>query len=80
MERVVTTSGLDWRIIRANRLIDEPARGAVVRAADGDDFAAGSAAGLPRADLATTILDVLEDDDLSRTAIEVTGVIRERGH
>lgn len=78
MEQIVTTSDLDWRIIRASRLTDEPARGAVVRADDGEDFVADAADGLPRADLAEEILNVLEDDQLSRTAIEVTGVLSER--
>ncbi|MDF1602470.1 NAD(P)H-binding protein [Nocardioides sp. YIM 152315] len=73
MERIVRGSGLDWRIVRPTRLVDAPARGAVVRAPDGADFATGASV-LPRADLAATILDVLEDDRLTRMAVEITGI------
>jgi putative NADH-flavin reductase len=75
MESVLRGSDLDWRIVRANRLTDRPAVGAVVRAAGGHDFATG-AHELTRADLAATLLDVVADDGLTRQAIEVTGAGR----
>lgn len=75
MERVLRDSNLDWRIVRANRLADKPAVGAVVRMPDGEDFAAG-ANELTRADLAATLLDVVEDDALTQRALEVTGARR----
>lgn len=75
MESVVRDSGLDWRIVRANRLVDKPAVGSVVRMPDGRDFA-GGANELTRADLAATLLDVVAEDSLSRQAIEVTGARR----
>ena len=75
MECVVRESGLDWRIVRANRLVDKPAVGSVVRMPDGHDFT-GGANELTRADLAATLLDVVADDSLARQAIEVTGARR----
>jgi putative NADH-flavin reductase len=75
MEAVLRQSSLDWRIVRANRLTDKPAVGAVVRMPDGQDFV-GGATELTRADLAATLLDVVADDTLARQAIEVTGARR----
>lgn len=75
MEAVVRESGLDWRIVRANRLVDKPAVGSVVRMPDGADFV-GGAHELTRADLAATLLDIVADDTLTRQAIEVTGARR----
>lgn len=72
MEAVLRRSPLDWRIVRANRLVDKPGVGAVVRMPDGQDFV-GGVSELTRADLAATLLDVVADDTLSRQAIEVTG-------
>jgi putative NADH-flavin reductase len=72
MEAVLKRSDLDWRIVRANRLVDKPAVGAVVRMPGGADFD-GGAHELTRADLAATLLDVVADDGLRREAIEVTG-------
>lgn len=75
MEEVVRDSALDWRIVRANRLVDRPAVGDVLRMPDGRDFA-GGANELTRADLAATLLRVVADDSLVRQAIEVTGARR----
>lgn len=72
MESLVRDSGLDWRIVRANRLVDREAVGRVERAPGGHDFT-GGANTLTRADLAATLLDVVEDDGLARQAVEVTG-------
>lgn len=72
MEAVLRACSLDWRIVRANRLVDKPAVGSVVRMPGGQDFI-GGANELTRADLAATLLDVVGDDTLVRQAIEVTG-------
>jgi nucleoside-diphosphate-sugar epimerase len=75
MEGALRDSGLDWRIVRANRLVDKPAVGSVVRASDGEDFT-GGADELTRADLAATLLDVVADETMDRRAVEVTGARR----
>lgn len=75
MEAVLQQSSLDWRIVRANRLVDKPAVGSVVRMPDGQDFV-GGVSELTRADLAATLLDVVADNTLSGQAIEVTGARR----
>src|SRR5690606_29770308 len=75
MEVVLRQSSLDWRIVRANRLIDKPAVGDVVRMPGGEDFV-GGVGELTRSDLAATVLDVVEDDSLARQAVEVTGARR----
>ncbi|ALN15329.1 NAD(P)-dependent oxidoreductase [Acidipropionibacterium acidipropionici] len=72
MEAVLRASDLDWRIVRANRLVDGPGVGSVVRMPGGRDFDGGLNE-LSRADLAATLLDVVADDALVRQAIEVTG-------
>jgi putative NADH-flavin reductase len=72
MEAALRQSSLDWRIVRANRLINKPGVGSVVRMPDGQDFVVGVNE-LTRADLAGALLDVVEDDTLARRAIEVTG-------
>lgn len=72
MEAVLRASELDWRIVRANRLVDGPGVGSVVRMPGGRDFDGGLNE-LSRADLAATLLDVVADDALVRQAIEVTG-------
>lgn len=75
MESVLRGSSLDWRIVRANRLVNKPAVGSVVRMPDGQDFVGGTNE-LTRADLAATLLEVVADDTLRRQAIEVTGARR----
>lgn len=75
MEAVLRQSPLDWRIVRANRLVDKRGVGSVVRVPDGQDFV-GGVGELTRADLAATLLDVVADDTLSCQAIEVTGARR----
>jgi putative NADH-flavin reductase len=75
MESVLQQSPLDWRIVRANRLVDKPAVGSVVRMPGGQDFV-GGANELTRADLAASLLDVVADDELKQRAIEVTGARR----
>ena len=69
MESVVMHSGVDWRIVRLNRLTDGPARGAcrVSR-----DLLARPTA-ITRADAAAALLDISADDSLARTAVNVAG-------
>jgi hypothetical protein len=69
MERVVTSSGLDWTIVRLNRLTNKPANGRV-------HTSRGPLAkprGITRADAATTLLDIAQDATLARTAVNVAG-------
>jgi putative NADH-flavin reductase len=69
MERVVTSSGLDWTIVRLNRLTNKPADGRV-------HISRGPLAkprGITRAGAAATLLDIAEDATLARTAVNVAG-------
>ncbi len=69
MEQLVTTSGLDWTIVRLNRLTNKPATGTV-------HTSRGLLAkphGIARADAAATLLDIVADTTLASTAINVAG-------
>jgi putative NADH-flavin reductase len=69
MERLVATSGLDWTIVRLNRLTNRAAGGRV-------HTSRGLLArprGIARADAAATLLDTIEDPTLARAAINVSG-------
>lgn len=72
MERIVAASDVDWTIVRLNRLGDGPARGGVRVSRDLLDRPRG----LTRADAAATLLDVVEDADLARVAVNVAGPAR----
>lgn len=68
-EALVRASDLDWTIVRLNRLTDKPATGAIT-----------TTTGLfakprphSRADAATVLLDLAEDPDAVRTAVNVSG-------
>jgi putative NADH-flavin reductase len=69
MEVTVTGSGLEWTIVRLNRLTDGPGTGTVRTSRD--LFAKPRA--ISRADVATVLLDVVEDDTLARAALNVSG-------
>jgi uncharacterized protein YbjT (DUF2867 family) len=69
MEGIVTSSDLDWRIARLNRLTDAPARGGT--RISRDVFA--RPAGITRADAATALIDIAGDDSLSQTAVNIAG-------
>ncbi len=70
-EGMLEASATDWSIVRATMLRDGPADGAVHR-----DFEADATGGdwrLSRADYATVLLDVLEEDEMVRRAVGVNG-------
>lgn len=69
MERVVTATGLDWTIVRLNRLRDKPATGRFELHRGLLD----KPSGITREDAATVLLDVIADDTLARTAVNVRG-------
>ena len=69
MEQVVFMSGLDWTIVRLNRLTNKAA-------SDKVSTSRGLLAkprGIACADAAATLLDITEDTALIRTAIKVSG-------
>jgi len=70
MEQAVTSSNLDWTIVRATQLTNGAATGHIRRAQG--DFAAGPYT-ISRADLAAVLLDVAESTDSVQVAIEVSG-------
>ncbi|GGO66566.1 NAD(P)-dependent oxidoreductase [Nonomuraea cavernae] len=69
MERIVSSSDLDWTILRLNRLTDGPATGEpqVTR----ELFARPRA--LSRADAAALLLQAVQTPDLIRTAVNISG-------
>lgn len=69
MEQVVSTSGLDWTIVRLNRLVDKPPHGGV-RTSRGLLERPSS---LTRADAAATLLDIAADQTTIGAAINVSG-------
>jgi putative NADH-flavin reductase len=69
MEQIVSTSGLDWTIVRLNRLTNKAASGKV-RSSRG---LLAEPRAIGRADAAAMLLDVTEDTALIRTAINVSG-------
>ncbi len=69
MERLVSASGLDWTVVRLNRLLDGPARGDA-RLSTGLLDRAGP---ITRADVAATLLDLAETGEHSRTAVNLCG-------
>jgi putative NADH-flavin reductase len=69
MERLVAESGLDWTIVRLNRLTNKAASG-TVRTSRG---LLAKPHGIARADAAATLLDVVADPALARAAINVSG-------
>ena len=58
-EAVVRDSGLDWVLVRPSVLNDKPGRGAIRAITDLSDFHGGS---ISRQDVATFVLDQLQDD------------------
>lgn len=73
-ETHVHTSSLDWTVLRAVRLTDDPSRGRVHT-----DLAADATGGdwkLPRIDYAHALLNAAEDPDAIRKSIGVNGAAR----
>jgi len=69
MVRIVSTSELDWTIVRLNRLTNNPATGKVHTSRG----LLAKPRGIARADAATTLLDIVEDHSLAGSAINVAG-------
>jgi uncharacterized protein YbjT (DUF2867 family) len=69
MERIVAGSGLDWTIVRLNRLTNRPATGRVYTSRG----LLARPRAIARADAAATLLDKVADPTLSGTAINVAG-------
>jgi hypothetical protein len=70
MERVVATSNLDWTIVRVNRLTDRPPTGRVEVRPDLLAHPRSTA----RADVARTLLRVVEEGTFVRTAVNTTSI------
>ncbi|TDD01793.1 hypothetical protein E1292_24960 [Nonomuraea deserti] len=69
MEQIVSACDLDWTVARLNRLVDGPATGAIT-----------TSTGLlakprphSRADTAATLLDLAEESDTARSALNISG-------
>jgi putative NADH-flavin reductase len=69
MERIVTTTDLDWTIVRLNRLLDGPPRGTAHVSRD----LLARPSSITRADAAAVLLDVVADPALARVALNVSG-------
>jgi putative NADH-flavin reductase len=69
MERIVSGSGLDWTIVRLNRLTDKSGNGAAQISRD----LLATPRAIARTDVAATLLDIVEDTTLTRTAVNVSG-------
>jgi NAD(P)H-binding len=69
MEQLVSSSGLDWTIVRLNRLTNKAATGAVHTSRG----LLERPRAIARADAAATLLDIVADPALARTAINVAG-------
>jgi putative NADH-flavin reductase len=69
MERLVAASGLDWTIARLNRLTNKAATGRVHTSRG----LLAKPAAITRADAAATLLDIVADPTLARTAINLAG-------
>jgi uncharacterized protein YbjT (DUF2867 family) len=59
MEVALRQSGLDWTIVRASKLLDQPAR---TRYRVGPGYSLPHSTGVARADVAAVMLDQLETD------------------
>jgi putative NADH-flavin reductase len=69
MEQLVAASGLDWTIVRLNRLTNKAASGRIHTSRG----LLVKPRAIARADAAATLLNVAEDTTLARTAINVAG-------
>lgn len=69
MERLVAASDLDWTVARLNRLLDRPAQGGVHVTTELLDRPRS----ITRADVAVTLLDLVEADTYAGTAVNVRG-------
>lgn len=69
MERIVMSTDLDWTIARLTRLLDKPARGGVRVHRE----VPTRPTSITRADAATTLLDLVADDEYAKAAVTLTG-------
>ena len=69
MEEIVSTSSLQWTIVRLNRLTNAPATGNVIVSPG----LLAKAHPISRADVAATLLDLAQDTATARSAINVGG-------
>ena len=69
MEQVVSSTDLDWTIVRLNRLLDKPARGTAHVSRD----LLAKPSSITRADAAAILLDAVEDHALAKAAVNVSG-------
>jgi putative NADH-flavin reductase len=69
MARLVEASELDWTIVYVNRLTSKPANGKV----QSSSGLLAKPRAITRADAAATLLDIVADPTLARTAINVSG-------
>jgi putative NADH-flavin reductase len=69
MVRIVEASGLDWTIAYLNRLTDKPATGKVQTS----HGLLATPRAIARADVAATLLDIVEDNALAKIVINVAG-------
>lgn len=72
-ERYLTTSGLDYTIIRPGGLLDKPASGKAVLSEDPDTFS-----WIARADLAQLVVDALDDRQTIRKTYSAFDPTRDR--
>jgi putative NADH-flavin reductase len=74
MEQVITTSDLDWTIVRLNRLTDRPAQGGIRTSRDTLEHPSP----MTRADTAALLLDLIVDGTAINAAINACGPARRR--
>ncbi|MEV2268468.1 NAD(P)H-binding protein [Nonomuraea africana] len=75
MEEIVRASDLDWTIVRLNRLLDGPATGGTRVS----PALLPKPTGTTRADVATTLLDILLDETTYRAELNTAGPLKSRG-
>jgi putative NADH-flavin reductase len=69
MEEIVSTSSLEWTIVRLNRLTNAPASGNVIVSPG----LLAKARSISRADVAAILLDLVQDTATARSAVNVSG-------
>jgi hypothetical protein len=69
MEEIVSTSSLQWTIVRLNRLSNAPASGHVIVSPG----LLAKVRPISRADVAATLLDLIQDTATARSAVNVGG-------
>jgi putative NADH-flavin reductase len=70
-DQLVMSTSLDWTIVRPGRLLDKPATGRVRQQRDWKEFEF-SPVMIGRADLASVLLDIVENKDVGGSVINVS--------